>query len=282
MPKTIAPQALIDEAKQADLLFRECWTGLRFHERELGRACKWIQEKELHKYIPKPNSKIGFLTFDSYIANRTGGECSRSKYYECIQIYELTQGAIALPPEMVDSMPRKNQLQLSRVIKNLPPEKKTKKHVTKIAEKAQTQAVNLFRVTAQEAMNEDLPPEKQKSPLVRWSAMLDPRVAEKLNETIEDFKLLKGVVQDGDRLIDLTSKAVMAICCAAESFAGEILKQAREKAQREAPQLFETKHETSEADATEETIYEAPDASQRIGLALDEQRVVHRKSEARN
>jgi len=111
---------------------------MRFHERELGRACKWIQEKELHKYIPKPHSDTGFQTFDGYIAQRTGGECSKSKYRECMQIYELTQGAIALPPEVVDAISHKNNLQLSQVLKHLPPEKKTKKHIAKIVEKAKT------------------------------------------------------------------------------------------------------------------------------------------------
>lgn len=278
----IAPRALIDEAKQADLLFRECWSGMRFHAREFGRACKWFQDKELHKYIPKSGSRVGFMTFDSYVAHVTGGECSRSKIYECIALHELTLGAIAIPPEAVDAMPKKNALKLSKVIRQLPEEKKTKKHLERITKQAQSETVNTFKLTAQKAINENLVPEKRKLPMTTVVLHLDPRAADKLNETIEEFTMLPGAVRDGDLELDLKSKAVLVMCTTAQIAAADEIKAAKAKAQREAPILSQAKHKTTEADSDqtdEEVIYEAPDAGTRVGIALDEGRAFMRKDE---
>jgi len=258
---------------------------MRFHAREFGRACAWIQAKELHKYIPKPNSATGFQTFDGYVAHVTGGECSRSKIYECIALHELTQGAIAIPAAAVDAMPHKNAMKLSTVIKSLPEEKRTKKHIDKMAKRAQVETVNTFKLTAQKEINQHVAPAKRKLPLATLVLHLDPRAVDKLVETIEDFTLIPGVVRDGDLDLDLKSKAVLVMCGVAEVACADEIKAAKEKARNEAPQLFETKHEAAEthaAEADETVIYNAPDAGERIGLALDEQRVVHRKSEARN
>jgi hypothetical protein len=274
MPPKAAPPSLVKEANKAHDLFVNSWTGMKFNEREFGRACELMELKQLHRYVRAPGGAKGFFSFDAYVAHYTGGECSRTKIMECKRIYRLTQGEDAIPPEVVDQIPKKNLLQIARVKEHAP------KKVTKsLIEKARKQKVNQFVVTAQSAINETKSVEEQKSPKVMVHLSMDPRAADMLKETIEDFKLIPGAVRDGDRSLDLDSKAILAICNSARSFAGDVIRAAKEKAAREAPEIGT---EAQEVAGEEHETFSSPDAPVAIATATSEGRVIHRRSEARN
>ena len=138
----VSPDALIEEAKVADGRLVAAWQGIKTNVRLFGEACKWIQEKELHKYISKPGTKKGYMTFGEYIASRTGGEASRSTIFNALNIHSLTQGPGALPAAVVDEMPRSNQLRLAKVRKKLGPESLTKD----LVDRAKREPVNKFAI----------------------------------------------------------------------------------------------------------------------------------------
>lgn len=264
MSEKIAPKDLVREAEQADKLFRDSWVGMKLNRREFGRACCWIEEKELHRYIRKDGSRKGYLSFDEYVGIVTGGECSRTTIFDCKRIYKLTQGENAIAPEMVDAMPRKNQLRLSQI----PPKKRT----PKVVEKARKLPVQKFAVVAQSILNDELPPEKQRAPMEDVRLRIHATAAAELKSTMDDFKLLP-VVKDGDRALDLESKAIFAICQAARSWASEHIKAAKEKIDRENPEIPEA------ADVAPVENFSAQDAGEAIGQAELEHRVVRRPSE---
>jgi hypothetical protein len=257
---------LVKESNEAHDLFLNSWTGIKFNQREFGHACEWIETRGLHRFQRAPGTKAGFFSFDSYVNHHTGGECSRSFIMECKRIYRLTQGEDAIPPEVVDQLPKKNALQIARVKKHAPGK------VTKaLIEKARREPVMKFAVTAQGAINETLPEAQQKSPMEYFHGLWHPEAVAMLKETMEDFKILVGVVLDKNLALDIESKAIMSICTSARSFAGDSIKAAKEKLRREAPILPETEPETH-----------TTDAATAIANATTEGRVVRAKSDARN
>jgi hypothetical protein len=256
--KPVVPKALIAEAMQADRLFRESWEGIKVNTRLFGKACHWIESKGLHKYIKKPGSKKGYMTFDDYVKLQTGGSCSRTFIFDAVRIYKLSLGENAVEAEVIDKMSKKNQLELAK----LPPAKRTKK----VVEAAATQTVNEFAVTAQAMRNEDLSAEKQKIPSVYWRHKMHPRSAQALDDTIADFSLLKGVVLDGDTDEGIFSKAVLAMTAAARSWAAEDIKHAKEALRRGSPELAEAQPDS----------YTASDARERIATVVAERRIVNR------
>lgn len=278
MTKNVAPEALVKEATEALELFRTAWSRTKLSFLDFGRACCWIEDKELHKYMPKPGSRKGYMSFDEFVDLETGGDCSRSTIFEAKRAYKLTQGPDPIPIETVAKMPRKNVLRLAKSLQTEMPEKTRQK----LIESAVSEPVNKFAVTAQKAVNEQLPVEEQKSPLVSFHVLIDPRAAEELKNLIEDFKLTP-VVRDGLKELDMTSKAILGICSAARSWTQEILAAAKEKVKRDAP-IIDTAPDTapSENAAEGEEIFAAPDAAEAIATAESEQRVVRHKSEARN
>jgi hypothetical protein len=100
-----------------------------------------------------------------------------------------------------------------------------------IVEAAKNTSKRDFPAKVQAKLNEDLPPEQQKTPRVDFFRKLHPKVASKLEGTIERFTHLP-VVRDGDRVLTLQEKAIYAICNAAEQFATEALTAAEEECRR--------------------------------------------------
>ncbi len=100
---------------------------------------------------------------------------------------------------------------------------------------------------------------------------LHPSAVEMLKETIEDFKLIPGAVRDGDRSLDLGSKAVIAVCHSARTFAAEAIRSAKERARDQAAVVSEAEPETH-----------TEDAATAIATATSEGRIIDPKSEARN
>lgn len=272
MPPSKAPASLVKEANEAHDLFMNSWTGMKLNQREFGRACELIELKQLNRYIRCKESTKGFFSFDAYVAHFTKGECSRQTIWDCKQIYRLTLGEHAIAPEVVDQIPRKNALKLARIAKTNPKKAKA------LAPRASKETVNKFAVTAQRAINDELPAGEQRSPKVSLYLSLDPRAADMLKETMEDFKLIPGAVRDGDRSLDLDSKAIMAICISARMQQADAIRSAREKAEHDAPEIESQAQETVAAEPETHT----PDAAAAIAQATTEGRVIHRRSEARN
>lgn len=271
--KTKAPASLVKEANEAHDLFMNSWTGIKFNQREFGRACEMMEVQQLHRYLRVPGSKTGFFTFDAYVAHYTGGECSRTIIFDCKRIYRLTVGENAIEAHIVDQMPKKNQLQVARVKKHAP-EKVTKALVAR----AIKEPVMKFAVTAQSVINETKPVEEQRDAMAHYHGHWLAQAVEMFKETIEDFKLIPGSVRDGDKTVDLESKAVMAICNSARLHAGEAIKSAKEKQSREAQDLSETEQAAGE----EQETFIAENYPEAVATATSEGRVIHRKSEARN
>lgn len=263
--KRVAPVELAKKAAEADRLFTSSWQALKEDTRDFGRACDLIETEGLFRFIPKTKKKC-FTSFDDYVQARTSGECSRTFIFDAVRIHKLTIGQNGVPPEVADTIPKKNLLQLARV----KPEKRT----PELVEKAQKQNTRRFVETVQEVRNQDLPEEKRRTPMVHWHAKVHPRVAEAMDELLEDFKLLTGVVRDGDYDMDLDSKALYAIANAARSFAGDAIAAAKDKAAREA---FTVEAQDS-AEIPQE--YNDPEAPQKIAEATVERRVI-RNPEAR-
>ncbi len=182
------------------------------------------------------------------------------------RLYQLTQGENALAPEVVDEMPKKNALQVHRVREKAP-----KKITKSFIDRARREPVTKFAVTAQSAVNDTLPASEQESPMMALHLWLHPTAVEMLKETIEDFKLIPGAVRDGDRTVDLGSKAVIAVCHSARTFAAEAIRSAKEKLVREAQTAVEAEPETH-----------TPDAAAAVATAYTEGRMLDRKSDIPN
>jgi hypothetical protein len=199
-----------------------------------GHLCDEARELELHKYVRKPDSRKGYVSFDEYIHDVTEGQVSKSKLYQSIDLYRLTQGSNALTQEDVAEMPIQNACLLRR----LGPERRT----PDIVEAAKKTSKREFPAKVQAKLNEYLPLEQQKMPRVDFFRKLHPTVAQKLEQTIERFTHLP-VVRDGDRGLTLQEKAIYTICNAAEQFASEDLAAEEHCQQREAevPELLEAR-----------------------------------------
>jgi len=269
MPK--APQTLVREANEADELLISSWRGIKSNELEFGHACCWISEKKLHQYIPSKGSRKGFISFEAYISQRTGGECSDTRMRECMRIYQLTQGDNAIPADVICEIPHKNAVRLA-TIKKRSPRKLTKA----LIEKARTEDTLAFAVTAQSVINETLPVEEQEQPWEHLHLRLHPLAVERFKECIEDFKLIPGAVRDGDRSLDLESKAVLAIVAAAREFAKEAIECAKREARQNAPEVTT---ETEDPAKVQQGDFVAPDAAEKIATALTEKRVITRNPE---
>jgi hypothetical protein len=272
-PKNIAPPALVKEANQAKTLFCDSWAINKNSTLEIGRAIVWLEEKCLHKYIPKPGSRKGYPSLEEAVSDWTAGECGPTKMYDCKRIYLLTQGEHAIPAEVVTKMPKRNQLQVSRVRKALSPAPVPEK----LIKQAVSEPILKFAETAQEAINATKPPEKRKEPLTDVVVRgVHVRVANAFYELMDDLQKLP-IVRDGDRTLNLESKALQAIVTSARCWCQEIINQQKAKENAEAATIPEAIAETTEA-----VTYSAPDAGERIGLAEAEGRVVHRNPEARH
>lgn len=276
MSKNVAPDSLVKEAAEAVQLFRSSWRGVKEQFLEFGRACAWIEEKELHKYTPKEGSRKGYLSFDEFVDRETGGDCSRSMIFEAKRVFLLTLGPVPISREKLARMPRKSQLRVAKIVKetkDMAPEERSEL-IEKVTDKAVEQSADKFAATAQSVLNDMLPPEKQKAPLVRMTLVLDPTVAEKFKNLIEDFKLTP-VVRSVMRDLDMTSAAVLSIIESAQIHASEILHGAKEKARREAPEIIPAAQATTKiAEA-----YHAPDFAKTVAAATEENRVVNRNDE---
>lgn len=261
-----APTELVKEANSAHELFLGSWRGIRFNEREFGRACDWIQTKQLHKYIRKGKSKKGYISMDEYVREITNGECTRTRMFECINLYKLTTGTHPVSPATVDTMPKSNALQLARV-----PEKRRSK---KLVERAVTEPIKQFKETAQDVINGDQLPEKQEQPMSTIRYRVHSRVAQLFEELMEDVKLLP-CVRDFDNSIDWDTKAIAAITTAARTYMREDILAAKDKLKHDNPEI-----ETETQDEAED--YAAPNAGVQIGTAEAENRLIHHKSEVLN
>ncbi len=266
MPSKSAPPQLVKEANEACDLFVNSWRGIKLNEREFGRACVLLEAKQLWRYVQVPGGSRCFQSLETFVEHWTGGECTRTRMYECKRLYQLTQGENALAPEVVDEMPKKNALQVHRVRERAP-----KKITKSFIERARREPVTKFAVTAQSAVNDTLPVSEQESPMMALHLWLHPSAVEMLKETIEDFKLIPGAVRDGDRSLDLASKAVIAVCHSARTFAAEAIRSAKERARDQAAVVSEAEPETH-----------TEDAATAIATATSEGRIIDPKSEARN
>jgi hypothetical protein len=216
-----ASVALAREAATMDQQLRSQWgkvnTSLgtvRKGMLEFGRLCREMRAKELHRYVPNPDSRKGYVSFEEYVEALTGGEVTRGKLYLAIALPGLTEGPNALSPEDIAEMPQANAIELTR----LPGEERTPEMV----ELAKRTSKRDFPAKVQQKLNEKLPPQQQKTPRVDFFCKLHPTVKNKLEATIERFTQLP-VVRDGDRALTLKEKAIFAICNAAEQFASEDL-----------------------------------------------------------
>jgi hypothetical protein len=215
-----APSKLVAEAHAMHARFKTAWVEMRRHTREFGEACEEIKSKEYFKYIELPGEALGsekcFTSFEEYIKVQTQGECSLTFVWEACRIYGITVGENPIEAAVVDEIPKKNVLALTK----LPPKKRTKKLVAA----ARKESINQFAKTIQAALNEDLPPEEQKQPFVDWHRRVHPDTAEMMDKVEAEFMKLKGVVRDGDYDLDLTSKAWTAICNSALSWASDVVR----------------------------------------------------------
>jgi hypothetical protein len=221
MGSKTTPAAPVKEAAVMDQQLRSQWSKVksgmgtvRKAMLEFGKLCREMRAKELHRYVPKPGSRKGYVSFEEYVETLTGGEFTRSKLYVAIALPGLTEGPNALTPEEIAEMPQANAIELTR----LPSEERT----PEIVELAKRTSKRDFPARVQQKLNEKLPPEQQRTPRVDFFRRLHPRVANRLAETIQRFTLLR-VVRDGDRVLTLQEKAIFAICNAAEQFASEEL-----------------------------------------------------------
>jgi hypothetical protein len=254
MATQIAPAARVREAAAMDKQLRAQWAEMRKAEQTLrkatipfGKLCDKMRAKQAHKYIPKPGSRKGYVSFEEYINSVTGREISRSTLYISIACYKLTEGPNALAPEAVAEMPTANAYELYT---RLRPEQRT----PDIVEAAKRTPKKDFPAKVQAKLNEHLPAEEQKTIRVDFFRKLHPTVANKLEETIERFMHLP-VTRDGDRALTLQEKAIYGICLAAEQFAAEDLREAEETLRIEALEIPDAERATrgESADATKVT-----------------------------
>jgi len=181
---------------------------------EFGKLCREMRAKGLHRYVPKPGSRKGYVSFEEYVEALTHGEVTRGKLYVAIALPGLTEGPNALTPDDIAEMPQANAVELAR----LPSGERTRE----LVELAKRTSKRDFPAKVRQKLNENLPPQQQRIPRVDFFRKLHPQVANKLEETIERFTHLP-VVRDGDAALTLQEKAIYAICNAAEVLAAEDL-----------------------------------------------------------
>jgi hypothetical protein len=237
MGRRTALAALATQAAAMDQQLRSEWLKVksvlgtaRKAMLEFGKLCREMRAKELHRYVTKPASRKGFVSFEEYIESLTDGEITRGKLYVAIALPKLTEGPNAITPDDIVEMPLANAVELTR----LPSEERT----PELVELAKRTSKRDFPAKLQQKLNEKLPPEQQKTPRVDFFCKLHPTVKNKLEETIERFTQLP-VVRDGDRALSLKEKAIFAMCNAAEQFASEDLALIDQKMRREAVKTSE-------------------------------------------
>jgi hypothetical protein len=236
MGQQVTPEKFATEADEKDRQIRSSWAEVTkasgvYKKASIlfGKLCEEMRARGLHKYVRKPGSHKGFVSFEEYIHDLTGGRCSNGTLYNSIAIYKITQGPNAVTEEDVAEMPLQNAVLLGR----LKPERRT----PDVVEAAKTTSKRDFPAKIQEKLNEDLPPEEQMAVRVDFFRKLNPVVAEKLEGTIERFTRLP-VVRDGDRGLTLQEKAIYAICNAAEQFASEDLAAVEQRQRGEEPKFL--------------------------------------------
>lgn len=235
--KQIAPPLLIKEAASFDKQLRSVWVKMknaagiiRKASITFGEICTKMQAKELHKYVAKPESRKGYISFEEYIERLTNGELSKNTLYISKQMYQLTQGPHAISAAVVAEMPQENV----RLLSSLKPEERTQE-ILKAAKSSNRE----FTKLVQFKKNESLPPEQQETPRIEFYREWHPDVVSKLEATMKRFHNLKGIVADGNYELTLDEKAIMAICFSAETQCADLLTAAESSLQNEAMDIPE-------------------------------------------
>jgi hypothetical protein len=220
--------ARVEEARQLDKELRHKMGALKQLTAEVGGILKQMREKELHKYIRKPDSRKGYLSFDDYAAEVTG--MSGSYVRMAMRIFGLTEGVNPVSPRDIEEMSTVNAYELAKV----PKERRT----PELIEQAKKTSTGKFKLKVLEIENELRSPEEQKPVRVDFYRKLHPETAEILETTIHDFCMLPAV-REGDLRKTLGEKAIEAICSLALSFAGDEITAERDRLRREAVEISE-------------------------------------------
>jgi hypothetical protein len=225
--KRLAPPTLVQEAAAYDKELRDQWGNMRKQARVVGGLFRRIMDAELHKYVRKPGSNRGYLRFEEYVANVTGGTAN-STVWAMMRIHDLTKGPNPVPGHEVDEMPQQNAYALTK----LEPQERT----AEIVQRAKRTPIRKFEAEIQEIKNATLPPEKRKPVLIEVHEKWPPQIVEMFEETVSDFSLLPAV-RDGDRGMTIRHKAIAAILISACTHAADEIRAARAELEAEAAEI---------------------------------------------
>jgi hypothetical protein len=210
---------------------------------KIGKILTAIEAEGLHKLIRKGNSRKGYVSLEEYAKSIFG--VKHSSYFTQKKQGELANSGI--PDETVADIGPRNSIILSKV----PPERRT----PELIEKATKQTEREFAGTAQAAINEGQPKEKQTVMRVEFFRRWHPEVLRKFEDTVEKYTRLKAV-----RLIDpddaggltLQEKALLTMCSIADGWAdGEECARKEEAIDLGGPEAAEAVAQAEEADSEE-------------------------------
>ena len=190
-------QTLVARSKQLDREIRREVGSLDRSMTKLAGMLAKMRAEHLWQYLR------GFHKFEDY-AQHVLGKMARSKVFNLVAIHGLTEGPNPIPAEMVERIGHKKAVELAR----LSPEERTPDMV----KSAMEDALPVVRRRVQEKLNESLPPEQRKEPVMLFARNYPPEVIEAFEELEADGVYMEGI-RDGDASLTLRAKFMFAMVC---------------------------------------------------------------------
>lgn len=237
---------------------------------KIGKLLRVIEDEGLHKYIRKPGSRKGYVSLEEYAKNIFG--VKHTQYFTQKKQGELANSGIS--DETVADIGPRNALILSKV----PAERRTPELIRKAVE----QPERVFAGTAQAAINEGQPKEKQVVMRVDFFRKWHPEVLKKFEDTVEKYTRLKAVRSiDPDDVGGLTlqEKAILTLCSIADGWADgeecagkeaaidlggpEAQEAATQAEETDSEESYQTEEDLAEAEARAQSLAEIGDEAER-------------------
>lgn len=161
-----------------------------------------MRQYHLWQYIEDPMHKRGFTRFEAYIESVLGPAMGRTKVYDLLAISELTEGPNPISPESIERMGRIKAAEISRL--------EAAQRTPEMVKSAIEDPVPVFRRRVQEKINQTLPEEERREPLILFSRNLLPETVALIEEVEEDGQFMEGI-RDGDTSVSLRNKLHHAV-----------------------------------------------------------------------
>jgi hypothetical protein len=191
-------QEQAEAAKRLDVKIRLEWQASERSLVKVAGSFTKMRDEKLWLRLVDIGTKKAYKRFEDYVTAVTGNRIARSKLYELLSIWGLTQGADALDPKDVEEMGPKNAAEIARL--------DAKDRTPEVVEKAKKESTRKLKKLVQEKLNEKLAPEERKDPTFMFARNLDEPTIE-LIEQVEHDLIWCDFVRNGDKSVSQLVKA---------------------------------------------------------------------------